>query len=111
MNKQIIIKSLLLRSSSTQYICLRLKTTRPTDEWADQRRFAAGIDKDQYPDIETPFEFNPKWMEIRFKTKNLAEKKVHSIAVDETLRSDPRDARRISDEKLKALEDSLMSRA
>ena len=111
MNKQMIIKSLLLRPSSTQCFCLRLKTTRPTEEWTDQRRFAAAIDKDQYPEIETPFEFNPKWMDIRFKTKNLAEKKVHSMAVDETLRSDARDARRISDEKLKALEDSLMSRS
>jgi hypothetical protein len=84
-------------------------TTRPTVEWTEQKRWDVKIDEDQVPEVETPSSLN-KWMDIRFKNKNKIETKLYSIAIDETRKTNPLDARNVSDAKLKALQASLMSR-
>lgn len=87
----------------------RHKTTRP-QEWRDISRFAVKIHPDQVPQVETKESLGHKWMDIRFKNKNTAETLIHSIASDETRRSDPEEARSISDRKMQALRNSLSSR-
>ena len=51
-----------------------------------------------------------QWQKVRWKNKNIQEKIIHSMAQDDTKRSDPEDARRISDLKMNALRTSLVSR-
>lgn len=107
--------NLLLNSRLTIVKCTpcftsRSITTRPTVEWTDRKRWGVRVDEEQIPVVETPHSRQHKWMYVRFKNKNAAEGVVHSIATDETRKSNPIDARKVSDEKLRALKNSLMAR-
>lgn len=87
----------------------RGKTTRP-QEWKDKSRFQVKIHPDQVPVEETWNSGRQKWVDVRWKNKNSAETLIHTMAMDETRRSDPHEARRISDAKLTALRSSLMAK-
>ena len=88
---------------------VRFKTTRP-QEWKDRSRFAVKIHPDQVPPLEDPQSKGHKWMDVRWKNKNSAETLIHSLAIDESRRSDAREAQSISDQKLRALKNSLTTR-
>ena len=94
----------------TLLLCVcRGKTTRP-QEWTDRSKFAPKVHPDQRPELETRNSLGHKWMDVRWKNRNSAETLIHSIASDDTRRSDPEEARCISDQKLAALRKSLTAR-
>lgn len=90
-------------------VVCRGKTTRP-QEWKDKTRYEPKVHPDQRPVEETTISRGHKWMDVRWKSKNTAETLIHSMAIDESRRTDPKEARRISDNKLMILRNSLMAR-
>lgn len=56
--------------------------------------------------IETPSSHN-KWMRVRYRNEDPIEKSIYRHARDDTTRSDPEEARQISDEKMARLKKSL----
>lgn len=50
------------------------------------------------------------WMRVRYKNKNVKERIIHAMAVDDRLVTESKDAEKISDDKLRALEASLVAR-
>lgn len=87
----------------------RSKTTRP-QEWKDRSQFVAKVHPDQRREEETRNSRRHKWMDVRWKNKNTAETMIHSLAIDESRRSDPKEAKKISDAKILALRNSLSSK-
>lgn len=98
----------MLRFNSVKILpplCARCKTTRP-QEWKDKSRYKVVVDPKQR---ETPIDYyTPEpWMTVRYKGLDLRERRVHSIAVNDTIRSDPQEAEQISMEKFRSFQDSI----
>lgn len=87
---------------------VRYKTTRP-QEWKDEKKYRIIIDPKQYEkprDYYTP----EKWMRVRWKGLNHKERKIHSIGINDTVRSDPKEAAMISMEKMVNFQKSLAAK-
>lgn len=50
------------------------------------------------------------WMRVRYKNRNVKERLIHAIATDDRLVTESKEAQKISDSKLRALESSLVAR-
>lgn len=89
-------------------LIVRCKTCRP-QEWTDPERYKPLVDPKQREEQVTRYSLE-KWMKVKYHTLDPREKKVHSIGVNDVLRSDPDEARIISMEKFQSFQSSISRR-
>ena len=89
-------------------LIVRCKTCRP-QEWTDPTKYKTLIDPKQREEPVDRYT-SERWMNAKFRTLDPRERKIHSIGISDTIRSDPEEARTISMEKFQSFQRSISQR-